>query len=79
MAQQGAGSSIDRITGFLGKEAEDLLGYTVQGIPKERLMLPSADHVSQPIQPRTIRETNSSDLRMASLSRGRIHYYAQSC
>lgn len=39
--------SIDRITGWLGDEAESLLGYTCKGIPKERLMLPGPNHVEQ--------------------------------
>ncbi|HEY0781843.1 MAG TPA: fructose-bisphosphate aldolase, partial [Thermoanaerobaculia bacterium] len=44
---QDAGKSIDRITGHLGDEAADLLSYTVKGIPKERLMVPSGDHVGR--------------------------------
>jgi len=39
--------TLGRITNWLGSEAESLLSYTVKGIPKERLMLPSGDHVSK--------------------------------
>jgi class I fructose-bisphosphate aldolase len=42
-----AGSGIDRIRGWLGDEAESLLGYTCSGIPRERLMVPGPDHVTQ--------------------------------
>lgn len=37
---------IDEITEILGEEAEDLLSYTCEKIPKERLQTPSSDHVS---------------------------------
>jgi fructose-bisphosphate aldolase, class I len=40
-------STLDRIAGWLGNEAESLLSYTVQGITKDRLMLPSGDHVDR--------------------------------
>jgi class I fructose-bisphosphate aldolase len=42
-----AGSSIDRITQYLGSEAESLLSYPCKGVPKERLMLPGPDHVER--------------------------------
>jgi fructose-bisphosphate aldolase, class I len=42
-----AGSGIDRITEYLGSEAESLLSYTCKGMPKEQLMLPGPDHVEQ--------------------------------
>jgi class I fructose-bisphosphate aldolase len=38
---------IDQIVGWLGDEAESLLGYSCKGIPKERLMLPGPDHVDR--------------------------------
>jgi class I fructose-bisphosphate aldolase len=37
--------SLDRIADLLGDEADSLLSYTCRGIPKERLTLPSPDHV----------------------------------
>jgi fructose-bisphosphate aldolase, class I len=40
-------STLDRIAGFLGDEADSLLSYTCKGIPKERLMLPGPDHVDR--------------------------------
>lgn len=40
-------STIDRIADLLGDEADSLLSYTCKGIPKERLILPSPDHVSR--------------------------------
>jgi len=41
------GSTLDRIAGLLGDEADSLLSFTCKGIPKEQLMLPGADHVEQ--------------------------------
>ncbi len=40
-------STIDRIAGWLGEEADSLLSYTCKGIPKEHLMLPGPDHVDR--------------------------------
>jgi fructose-bisphosphate aldolase, class I len=40
-------TTIDRIVGFLGDEADSLLSYTCKGIPKEQLMLPGPDHVDR--------------------------------
>jgi class I fructose-bisphosphate aldolase len=40
-------STIDRIAGWLGEEADGLLSYTCKGIPKEHLMLPGPDHVDR--------------------------------
>ena len=40
-------SGIDRIVGLLGDEADGLLSYRCQGIPKEQLMLPGPDHVDR--------------------------------
>ena len=40
-------SSLDRIVGFLGDEADSLLSYTCKGIPKEQLILPGPDHVDR--------------------------------
>src|SRR5258708_19969174 len=45
--QSAPGSTIDRITGWLGDEAEAMLGYTCKGITRDRLMLPGPDHVDQ--------------------------------
>ena len=47
ITERASGSTIDRITGWLGDEAESLLGYTCKGIGRERLMLPGPDHVDQ--------------------------------
>ena len=40
-------STLDRIVGFLGDEAESLLSHTCKGIRKEQLMLPGPDHVDR--------------------------------
>ena len=40
-------STIDRIAGWLGEEADSLLSYTCKGMPKEHLMLPGPDHVDR--------------------------------
>jgi fructose-bisphosphate aldolase, class I len=45
--QSAPGSTIDHITGWLGDEAEAMLGYTCKGITRDRLMLPGPDHVDQ--------------------------------
>src|SRR5436305_11566980 len=42
-----ASSTLDRIAGWLGNEAESLLSYTCKGITKEQLMLPGPDHVDR--------------------------------
>ncbi len=39
--------TIDRIRELVGDDADDLLAYTCQGIPKERLMLPGPDHTDR--------------------------------
>ncbi|HSS47998.1 MAG TPA: class I fructose-bisphosphate aldolase [Thermoanaerobaculia bacterium] len=39
--------AIDRIVEFLGNDADNLLSFTCKGIPKDQLMLPGPDHVSQ--------------------------------
>jgi fructose-bisphosphate aldolase, class I len=46
MERVGSGT-VDRIAELLGDEAEELLSYRCQGIPKEQLMIPGPDHVSQ--------------------------------
>ncbi|HEY7213604.1 MAG TPA: fructose-bisphosphate aldolase, partial [Thermoanaerobaculia bacterium] len=46
MERAGSGT-LDRIAGLLGDEAESLLSFTCKGVPKEQLMLPGPDHVSQ--------------------------------
>ncbi len=46
MERTGSGT-LDRIVELLGDEAESLLSFTCKGIPKEQLMLPGPDHVSQ--------------------------------
>src|SRR5262245_59118246 len=40
-------SSLDRIAGFLGEEADSLLSFICRGIPKDQIMLPGPDHVFQ--------------------------------
>lgn len=40
-------STIDRIVGLLGGDAESLLSYTCKGITKDQLMLPGPDHVDR--------------------------------
>jgi class I fructose-bisphosphate aldolase len=40
-------STLDRIAGLLGNEADDLLSYTCKGVPKERLTLPGPDHIDR--------------------------------
>jgi class I fructose-bisphosphate aldolase len=40
-------STLDRIVGFLGDEADNLLSYTCKGILKEQLILPGPDHVDR--------------------------------
>jgi class I fructose-bisphosphate aldolase len=48
MTERAAGSStLDRIVGFLGDEADSLLSFTCKGIPKEQLMLPGPDHLDR--------------------------------
>ncbi|MEO8276583.1 MAG: fructose-bisphosphate aldolase, partial [Thermoanaerobaculia bacterium] len=39
--------SFDRIQTQLGADAESLLSFTCKGIPKERIRIPAADHVSE--------------------------------
>src|SRR6476619_2476122 len=39
--------AIDRIVEFLGNDADNLLSSTCKGIPKDQIMLPGPDHVSQ--------------------------------
>ena len=39
-------STIDRIQSQLGADAESLLSFTCKGIPKERIRIPSPDHVA---------------------------------
>jgi fructose-bisphosphate aldolase, class I len=40
-------STLDRIAGLLGEEADSLLSYTCKGIPKEKLTLPGPDHLDR--------------------------------
>jgi class I fructose-bisphosphate aldolase len=40
-------STLDRIVGLLGDEAESLLSFTCKGIPKEQIMLPGPDHLDR--------------------------------
>jgi class I fructose-bisphosphate aldolase len=40
-------STIDRIVGFLGDEADSLLSFTCKGIPKEQIVVPGPDHVDK--------------------------------
>ena len=47
ISEGAASSTLDRISSWLGDEAESLLSYTCKGIPKERLMVPGPDHVDQ--------------------------------
>ena len=40
-------STLDRIVGLLGDEADNLLSFTCKGIPREQLMLPGPDYVDR--------------------------------
>jgi class I fructose-bisphosphate aldolase len=46
MERAGSGT-LDRIVELLGDEAESLLSFTCQGIPREQLTLPGPDHVDR--------------------------------
>ncbi len=47
MATVTASSTLDRIVGQLGDEADSLLSFTCRGITKDQLTLPGPEHVSQ--------------------------------
>jgi len=47
MAVAGSARVIDRIAEHLGDEAESLLNFTCEGIPRDHLHLPGPDHVSE--------------------------------
>jgi class I fructose-bisphosphate aldolase len=40
-------STLDRIVGLLGDEADSLLSFTCKGIPKDQIMVPGPDHVDR--------------------------------
>jgi class I fructose-bisphosphate aldolase len=45
--ERAGSSTLDRIVGFLGDEADNLLSYTCRGIPKEQILLPGPDHIDR--------------------------------
>ncbi|HEX3130535.1 MAG TPA: class I fructose-bisphosphate aldolase [Thermoanaerobaculia bacterium] len=45
--ERAGSSTLDRIVGFLGDEADNLLSFTCKGIPKEQLTLPGPDHIDR--------------------------------
>ena len=47
IAERTGSSTLDRIVGFLGDEADSLLSFTCRGIPKEQITVPGPDHVSK--------------------------------
>jgi class I fructose-bisphosphate aldolase len=45
--ERAGSSTLDRIVGFLGGEADNLLSYTCKGIPKEQITVPGPDHIDR--------------------------------